>query len=47
MKYKSHRFFCGKPQLDGLPSTYAESCDDVMTLEIILSDVKSGIELVL
>ncbi|MFD0670584.1 alpha-galactosidase [Cohnella sp. GCM10027633] len=45
--YKSHRIFAGKPALEGLPSTYAESDDEAQTLELTLRDDYAGLEAVL
>ncbi len=45
--YKSHRITDGKPGLAGLPATYCENGDDVQTLEVVLSDELTGVEVVL
>ena len=37
-EYKTHRIYAGKPGLEGLPATYAESDDEAKTLEIELED---------
>lgn len=37
-EYKSYSISKGKPKLDGLPGTYAESDDEATTLDILLSD---------
>ena len=38
LKYVSHRIFDGKPALEGLPSSYCETSDNVSTLEITAED---------
>lgn len=45
MKYVSHRIFSGKPKLDGLPATYTESEDEAQTLEVVMSDELTGLEI--
>lgn len=45
--YRDHRIFAGKPKLEGLPATYAESDDEADTLELTLHDPHSGIVAVL
>ncbi len=45
--YLSHRISSGKPGLEGLPATYAESEDEAETLEITLADGPSGLNIVL
>ncbi|MCR5042214.1 MAG: alpha-galactosidase [Clostridia bacterium] len=47
LRYKSHRIVKGKPPLKGLPSTYANPDDVCDTLEITLTDPKTGVEAVL
>ncbi|XID94071.1 alpha-galactosidase [Paenibacillaceae bacterium WGS1546] len=42
-----HRIVAGKPGLEGLPFTYAESDEEAQTLELTLKDVQSGLEAVL
>ena len=37
-EYKTHRIYAGKPGLEGLPATYAESDEEAQTLEIELED---------
>lgn len=44
--YKSHSIYKGKKKLQGLPAVFA-SCDEAETLEIVLSDSKTGLEIVL
>ncbi len=43
----AHRIFSGKPELEGLPSIYAEREDEAQTLELTLKDELSGLEAVL
>jgi alpha-galactosidase len=43
--YKSHNITKGKPQINGLPSTYSETDEEASTLEIILYDDFSNIEI--
>ncbi len=38
LRYRSHKIYSGKPGLEGLPATYAESDDEADTLEIELYD---------
>ena len=42
--YRSHRVMGGKPDLDGLPSTYVESDGEAETAEVVLGDELSGVE---
>ena len=44
LRYRSHRILPGKPDLDGLPSTYAESDAEAETLEITVGDEPAGLE---
>lgn len=46
MLYESHRIFRGKPALDGLPATYAESDDEAETLELVLANRYAGLKAV-
>src|SRR5512135_128898 len=46
-RYVAHRITAGKPDLDGLPSTYVERDDEAETLEIDLHDEPSGLEVTL
>lgn len=46
-RYFSHKIYCGKPKIDGLPSVYAEADDECDTLEILLKDENSGVEITL
>ena len=45
--YAGHTIVAGKPALEGLPSTYAEDPAEVTTVEIILVDQDSGLEVLL
>jgi len=45
--YRDYRIIAGKPKLEGLPSTYAESDDEAETLELTLQDKHSGMLAVL
>lgn len=45
--YDSHRIFCGKKPLSGLPSCYANNEAEAETLEITLKDDTAGISAVL
>jgi alpha-galactosidase len=47
LAHRSDRIVPGKPELPGLPSTYAESGDGVETLELELLDELVGLEVVL
>jgi alpha-galactosidase len=42
--YREHRILGGKPPIPGLPATYAESDDEAQTLEVLLADEPSGLE---
>lgn len=44
-KYVSHRIYSGKPSLETMPYTFS-SCEDAITLEIVLVDERQDIELV-
>lgn len=46
-RYKEHRVYQGKPELKGLPSTYAEDASEVETLEIVLEDPLINVKVVL
>lgn len=41
LRYKSYKIYDGKPKLEGLPSVY---CDNAQTLEIILEDSITNVE---
>jgi len=43
LRYVSHRIMPGKPELAGLPATYAETEDEAETLVIVLKDGVTGI----
>lgn len=45
--YKGYEIFQGKKSIPGLPTSYAESDDDVTSLEIYLDDVLTGLCLTL
>lgn len=45
--YVSHSIFQGKPELKGLPATYAESEEEATTLEILLRDELIQMEMTL
>ncbi|GIQ68167.1 alpha-galactosidase [Xylanibacillus composti] len=45
--YESHQIYRGKPQLQGLPSTYAEKEEEADTLELVLRDSLTGLKAVL
>lgn len=47
LKYDSHQVIKGKPNLDGLPSTYVESDEEAQTLEITLRDNVIGLTVIL
>ncbi|WP_256757106.1 alpha-galactosidase [Cohnella sp. WQ 127256] len=47
LTYVEHRISSGKPQLKGLPSTYAENDSEAHTLELELQDEKSGLRVML
>lgn len=46
-KYKSYEITDGKPRLEGLPATYAESGDNVQTLTVRLCDEVENIDVYL
>lgn len=47
LEYVGYEIIKGKKQLSGLPATYVESEDEAETLEIILCDKLTGLEVVL
>ena len=47
LRYDSHKIINGKPKLEGLPATYAESDDEAQTLEITLIDELIGLKVIL
>jgi alpha-galactosidase len=44
LAYREHRIVAGKPPIPGLPATYAEADDEAQTLELLLADEPSGLE---
>ena len=42
LAYTGHRITPGKPPITGLPATYVEADDDADTLEVDLTDRRSG-----
>ena len=46
-RYRSYKIMKGKPELEGLPSTYTEDDGEAMTLQLFLEDAVAGLELVL
>lgn len=47
LRYQSYRIFDGKPELEGLPATYTDLPEQAQTLEILLKDSVSNIEVAL
>ena len=47
MAYAGHRVVAGKPDLEGLPSTYVEDPSEAATVEIDLADPIAGLEVTL
>lgn len=47
LEYASHNIFKGKKKLEGLPATYCNSDDECLSLEILLRDKISSIEVTL
>lgn len=47
LRYLSHRTTPGKPPLAGLPATYVEATTEADTLELVLIDQPSGLEVTL
>lgn len=45
--YQSHKIYSGKPQLEGLPATYAENDEEAITLEVTLRDSQMNVTLIL
>lgn len=45
--YRNHRIFAGKKPLEGLPSLYVESDCEATTLEILMQDQLTGMEMTL
>lgn len=46
MSYVSHKITAGKPKLCGLPATYTENDSEADTLEILMRDELTGLEIV-
>lgn len=44
LRYREHRIHAGKEPLAGLPSTYVEEDDEAQTVEVLLADEPSGLE---
>jgi alpha-galactosidase len=47
LMYVRHRIFAGKPELEGLPSTYAENDTEAQTLQLELQDPVAGLTVLL
>src|SRR3954469_3732310 len=47
LRYVSHRIFAGKAAIQGLPSTYVEADDEAQSVEVLLRDDVSSVEVVL
>lgn len=47
LRYVSHVIYSGKPEIPGLPATYANTVDEAQTLEITTADSVTGAEVVL
>ncbi|MGP7817270.1 alpha-galactosidase [Niallia sp. 01092] len=47
IRYHSHKIRKGKPSLEGLPATYVETDEEAETLEIIMEDQVTGLQVVL
>lgn len=47
IKYTGHKIYKGKPKIEGLPSTYANSDSEATTLEIYTTDAVTGIHVTL
>ena len=46
MLYDSHRIYEGKPKLTGLPATYVEQDEEAQTLEILMKDPLTKLEMI-
>ncbi len=44
LAYRSHRVLAGKPGIAGLPATYVEEDGEATTVEVLLADEPSGVE---
>ncbi|AIQ48657.1 alpha-galactosidase [Paenibacillus sp. FSL R7-0273] len=47
LRYSAHRIYAGKPKLPGLPSTYIELDKEADTLELVLEDHLTGLQVTL
>lgn len=47
LRYSRHSIFPGKPELTGLPATYAEEENEAQTLEIVMEDELIGLQVYL
>ncbi len=47
LAYAGHAMSAGKPPIPGLPSTYCETAEEAETVEILLQDEPSGVEVAL
>lgn len=47
LRYKGHRLYKGKRELEGLPATYVNCIEESETLEIIMEDAVIGLEVTL
>lgn len=47
LRYVSHKIYDGKPELEGLPATFATEQSPAETLEITMIDKHAGLEAVL
>jgi alpha-galactosidase len=47
LRYHSHKIVKGKPALEGLPATYVENDNEAETLEILMEDTITGLNVVL
>lgn len=47
VRYMGHRIYDGKPEIPGMPSTYANTQDEAQTLEIDALDVVTGVKVTL
>ena len=47
LRYLTHRIYAGKPKLSGLPATYIERENEADTLELVLEDRLTGLQVTL
>ncbi len=47
LRYTSHRIYDGKPKLEGLPATFANSDSEAQTVEILMTDKPANLEVTL